>query len=467
MKYPHIFYHHNTRATIIATSLPDESLSAVHESLSKKLNEADSHKSVSINEAIVSAQAREAHHQSNISSPNNGLVNGNTTSSQFKQEQLEKEIEQRALEKAQERMELELKAMKEQLQRKEKERMQKESIERDRIEREHKKEFQLAYQKWKSDAAKELLQQEKEIEEKKDTNGVDEKVLEGEGLKQATNNHDHHPILGPQIAALPYKRVHLTSAATLASLPVYEKQRAYRHDRAAKMAKDKKKTLWMGIPGAVALYEDDDGRLSILDGQHRVGMMALLKEEQRKNSGKGNKTSQSSEELANLDLDNIVVEVFFPRQSSDDSVSSSSGQEQDDKAIIFTEINKAEPVKLIDLPGVTSKSTRDIIDHASTHFYDTYPAMFSPSARCRAPHLHLDSLRDALFASDVISREKIGSGGELVKWIVQKNSELGERYGTLDNAELNNGDKKISASALKKARKHDFYLGLESSWLYK
>ena len=439
----------------------------MHESLSKKLNEADSHKSVSINEAIVSAQAREAHHQSSTSSPNNGLVNANNTSSQLKQKQFEKEIEQRALEKAQERMELELKAMKEQLQRKEKERMQKISIERDRIEREHKKEFQLAYQKWKSDAAKDLLQQEEEKEET--INGLDEKAVEGEGLKEDTinNTDDHHPILGLQIANLPYKRVHLTSAATLASLPVYEKQRAYRHDRAAKMAKDKKKTLWMGIPGAVALYEDDDGRLSILDGQHRVGMMALLKEEQRKNSEKGNKTSQSSDELANLDLDNIVVEVFFPRQSSDDSVSSSSGQEQDDKAIIFTEINKAEPVKLIDLPGVTSKSTRDIIDHAATHFYDTYPGMFSPSARCRAPHLHLDSLRDALFASDVISRETIGSGGELVKWIVQKNSELGERYMLENNAEPNNADKKVSPAALKKARKHDFYLGLESSWLYK
>ena len=439
----------------------------MHESLSKKLSAADSHKSVSINEAIVSAQAREAHHQSSTSSPNNGLVNANNTSSQLKQKQFEKEIEQRALVKAQERMELELKAMKEQLQRKEKERMQKISIERDRIEREHKKEFQLAYQKWKSDAAKDLLQQEEEKEET--INGLDKVIVEGEGLKEDTinNTDDHHPILGLQIANLPYKRVHLTSAATLASLPVYEKQRAYRHDRAAKMAKDKKKTLWMGIPGAVALYEDDDGRLSILDGQHRVGMMALLKEEQRKNSGKGNKTSQLSDELANLDLDNIVVEVFFPRQSSDDSVSSSSGQEQDDKAIIFTEINKAEPVKLIDLPGVTSKSTRDIIDHAATHFYDTYPGMFSPSARCRAPHLHLDSLRDALFASDVISRETIGSGGELVKWIVLKNSELGERYMLENNAEPNNADKKVSPAALKKARKHDFYLGLESSWLYK
>ena len=83
--------------------------------------------------------------------------------------------------------------------------------------------------------------------------------------------------------------------------------------------------------------------------------------------------------------------------------------------------------------------------------------------------MNLDSLRDALFASEVINREKIGSGGELVKWIVKKNSELGERYAVLEKSELletTNG-KKLSESALKKARKHDFYLGLESTWLYK
>jgi len=29
------------------------------------------------------------------------------------------------------------------------------------------------------------------------------------------------------------------------------------------------------------------------------------------------------------------------------------------------------------------------------------------------------------------------------------------------------GGKRVSAAALKKARKHGFYLGLESTWLYK
>jgi hypothetical protein len=104
---------------------------------------------------------------------------------------------------------------------------------------------------------------------------VQTKSSGGQGGKDV----DDHPILGPQIATLPYKRVHLTPVSTLASIPVYERQRAYQHDRALMMAKDKRKTLWMGIPGIISLMEDDDGCLCILDGQHRVGMMALLAEE--------------------------------------------------------------------------------------------------------------------------------------------------------------------------------------------
>ena len=358
---------HKRVATIIATSLPNESLSVVHKSLSEKLNEVDSHKSVSINEAIVSAHARDAHHQT----LNGGIVNGNTSLSVEKQKQLEKEIEQRALEKAQERMQLELEAMKQQMKRKEEQRIQKEREEHER---------ELAFERWKENAAREQ-QRDQEVEDV------------AKQQEETSNDNAHHPILGPQIAHLPYKRIHLTSASTLASLPVYEKQRAYRHDRATNMAKDKKKTLWMGIPGVISLMEEDDGRLSILDGQHRVGMMALLEEEQRKGQEKGKGTS--NHELVKLDLENVLVEVFFPRQSSDsdsESVLASSSQKQtpeqhqqiDDKAVIFTEINKAEPVKLLDLPGVAPKRTRDMIDHAASHFYNTYPAMFSPSTRCRA-----------------------------------------------------------------------------------
>ena len=152
-------------------------------------------------------------------------------------------------------------------------------------------------------------------------------------------------------------------------------------------------------------------------------------------------------------------------------------------AAIFTEINKAKPVKLLDLPGVTIKRTRDIIDHAALHFADSYPHMFSTSTRCRPPHLNLDNLRDALFASKVIQRETISSGGELVKWMSIRNNELRELYGD-GMLEKNNGDgdggavaaaaaagddtkTSMNETAVMKARKHDFYLGLESTWMYK
>jgi hypothetical protein len=100
-----------------------------------------------------------------------------------------------------------------------------------------------------------------------------------------------HPILGPTICDLGHKRVYITSIERLSSLPVWEKQRFFRHERAKKMARDKAKTLHIGLPGVIGIYEvrnyqsmlvDDlishpvslqrnDGSLAIIDGQHRVG----------------------------------------------------------------------------------------------------------------------------------------------------------------------------------------------------
>ena len=64
-----------------------------------------------------------------------------------------------------------------------------------------------------------------------------------------------HPVLGPVVADLGYKRVHLVSAEALSSIPVWEKQRIYRHDRAKTMANDKMKTLHLGMPGVIAIHE--------------------------------------------------------------------------------------------------------------------------------------------------------------------------------------------------------------------
>ncbi|KAL7470526.1 hypothetical protein ACHAXS_010779 [Conticribra weissflogii] len=462
---------HKRVATVLVTSLPDTYRKVLHQSIAENLEKTYSPKSHSINEAIVSARAREASLQHKLEIKKH-VTNDDASSDQWmeKQQQLEKEIEKRALEKAQKRVQLELKAMEERWKWKEEERRKKEEVERHR---------EIAFQKWKENVE---IERQKESAKAKNESG-DGHLDQLEPIHppsrvdaaKSISHQNHHPVLGPQLACLTYKRIHLTSASTLASLPVYEKQRAYRHDRAQNMAKDKKKTLWMGIPGVISLMEEEDGRLSILDGQHRVGMMALLEEEQKKvksklNDGElGDDPDSSIRELANLDLNKILVEVF-PHRPKGESVMDSMDEkhpEQDDKAIIFTEINKAEPIKLLDLPGVANKRTRDIIDHAASHFYNTYSVMFSASQKCRAPHLNLDNLRDALFASDVIKREKIESGAKLVKWMEFKNEELRERFAKIDGeGELDSG-RRVNETALKKAKKFDFYLGLESTWLYK
>ena len=93
--------------------------------------------------------------------------------------------------------------------------------------------------------------------------------------------------------------------------------------------------------------------------------------------------------------------------------------------------------------------------------------------------MNLDNLRDSLFTSNVIQREKFGSGSELVKWMLLRNNELREVYGgngsVLEKHDGRGGnasaeeDRKISMNdtAVQKARKYDLYLGLESTWLYK
>ncbi|KAL3810272.1 hypothetical protein ACHAXA_008640 [Cyclostephanos tholiformis] len=483
-------------ASMIASALPRGGLPSAEKLLQSTSS------SPSIDEAIVMARAREAHLRSrtSTSSTDDDMGSDRKCASPYhtadETRRMEDEIERRALEKARERMELELRAMEEKYKSREEERMRGEAKERERREVEHMRE--VAFARWKEEAAREMRLQEIQEEEEGKWGGRRRRRQSrpGEDDSESTSSEDHggrdghrhrhhHPILGPQIARLPYKRVHLTPASTLASIPVYERQRAYRHDRATAMAKDKRKTLWMGIPGVISLMEDDDGRLSILDGQHRVGMMALLSEERRKARERGCDDGVG-DELDSLDLENVLVEVFVSRRSRDDchATALADGDDDDDMATIFTEINKAEPVKLIDLPGVAKKRTRDIIDHAASHFQDMYPAMFSTSSRCRAPHLNLDNLRDALFASEIIQREKIGSGIELVSWMSRKNDELRERYGSVAGVGVSSTEKNddgdsgtatmgndikisINESALKKARKFDFFLGLESTWLYK
>jgi hypothetical protein len=149
-----------------------------------------------------------------------------------------------------------------------------------------------------------------------------------------------------------------------------------------------------------------------------------------------------------IDLERVLVEVF-PQSDYETHA-------QD----LFAEINKAEPVKLVDMPGVASETDRKNITTSASRLQQKFPEMFKASQKCRAPHLNVDNLRDALFASDVIQRHKLKSPKALEEWMMQQNELLGKHYRNEEHAS------KVSNAALTKAVSYNFYLGLESSWLY-
>jgi len=154
-----------------------------------------------------------------------------------------------------------------------------------------------------------------------------------------------------------------------------------------------------------------------------------------------------------LNVNEILVEVF-PQTSS-----SSSNHAED----LFIEINKAEPVKLVDMPRVAKSKDKDMIDDAANQLLETYPEMFKPSQRCRPPHLNIDNLRDAIFTANILKNHSITSSTALYDWIIQRNQELEEVYTREVMASTVVG---ISISALDKAKEYKFYLGLDLSWLH-
>ncbi len=301
-------------------------------------------------------------------------------------------------------------------------------------ERLHKEAEQAAYARVEADIK--IQQQRAAAMEKWQADLAKEQVNGSSAVTTATTTNDAHPLLGQVLADFGFKRLHVVSADILKNIPVWKKQRIYRHDRAKAMAADKLKSAHFGLPGVIALHEDSDGKLFILDGQHRVGMMTILQE----------KKTQLS-----FDLDRVLVEVFPEHKDN---------QYETYAQDIFTEINKAEPIKLVDMPGVAKGADRKVITEGASRLKEAYPDMFKPSQACRPPHLNIDNLRDALFAADIINRHNLKSPKALEDWMMQQNDALRTQFQDEQHAA------KVNKKALKKARDFDFYLGIDSSWYY-
>lgn len=111
---------------------------------------------------------------------------------------------------------------------------------------------------------------------------------------------------------------------------------------------------------------------------------------------------------------------------------------------------------------MASASDRKIITDAVKKLHDKYQEMFSPSQRCRVPNVNVDNLRNSIFGANILTRHRLTTSAQLIDWLLVQNAALGEEY-------ANNEEKRqfVQANSWTKARTNDFYLGLESSWLYK
>jgi hypothetical protein len=282
---------------------------------------------------------------------------------------------------------------------------------------------------------RELEEKEEELREKIEKEMAVAAISDGAPVVDTSgyNKLSVHPILGEALQDLGYKRLHLVSADKLATIPVWKKQRIYRH-------------------GVICLHEEENGKLSILDGQHRVGMMKILQERQQEQQQQKNGIKDSVSVSDYIDLDKVLVEVYSqtPQIRSTDHA-------QD----IFAEINKAEPVKLVDMPGVATAKDRNLISQAVNRLEEKFPAMFSPSQRCRAPNVNVDNLRDNLFAANVIKRHNLKTATQLLDFMMLQNKNMSTKYESDENAR-----DALSPKVWSKAAANKFYLGLESSWLY-
>ena len=273
----------------------------------------------------------------------------------------------------------------------------------------------------------------------------------------AKETHLLHEHFGELVLDLGYKRVYRTSVMSLSRTPVWEKQRILRPNRSRSIADDKIAAKNnMHLPGVLTMFHCKDGRTGIIDGQHRAAALIILAQE-----GHWDPYAR-----------NIMVDVF--------------NVDGDDKEImnLFVEINRAEPVRLIDMPtqDPTSAKLKKAIDEVVELLNEQYPSMFG-GPRCRTPKLNVDKFRDELFQSQFMPRNNLRTGKQLHRALVKINNSLhrnkADQWMALIGKSTNfnlQGDEDteslVSNSlpssfvlAYKKARKHKFYLGLTPNWM--
>lgn len=251
-----------------------------------------------------------------------------------------------------------------------------------------------------------------------------------------------HSIYGSLLGDLGHKKVYKANPRRLwTGTVLWEKQRAFRDDRAAMIAKAKLASSVGGWPGSISIVERGQSPAAVVDGQHRLGAAWLL----------------GAQEGVPPALQEMVVDVY---------------PAMDDAKIfaLFAEINKCEPVSLVDMPadvveGGASEADREAIDAVAVDLQRKYPDMFKPSRSCRPPHVNVDVLRAEIHKSGVLAKLQ----EPLATWIAQRNRDLAnvshDRWRRDKDLRCLGASKDAIDKALSKAVKHDFYLGLTWEWL--
>ncbi|KAL1515212.1 hypothetical protein AB1Y20_004273 [Prymnesium parvum] len=251
-----------------------------------------------------------------------------------------------------------------------------------------------------------------------------------------------HPVYGELLADYGHKRLYRGHPLTLwTGTVVWESQRAFRRERAKVIAAAKWRSSVRGWPGSITVVSLGEAEPGVLiDGQHRLGAAFALEQQ-----------GHLKEELQS-----IFVEVYPPMP---------------DKEVkeLFTEINKAEPVTLIDLPDVGAEpKDNEIITNVAQLLSTRYPNMFKPSHNCRPPHVNVDVLRNKIFQANIIRDKGIKSSEELLAWLEARNASQRAVAEALAAGKVEDvaPNMAVRESALTKARKEDFYLGLGWDWLH-
>ncbi|KAA8493235.1 hypothetical protein FVE85_8680 [Porphyridium purpureum] len=263
-------------------------------------------------------------------------------------------------------------------------------------------------------------------------------------LAESVQSYDYdetHKHFGRLVADLGYKKVYLASIERLRGLDVWRRNRAYRPMRASAIAQDKINSGWRKsvLPGVISCYEcASNGETGILDGQHRRGALMYMAERSEWPESKS-----------------VLVEVF--QLKNEDQIKE-----------LFIEINKAEPVLDVDLPGlsVADEEAKEAINYAVGQLEAQFEMMFKQTIRCRPPHVHADKLRDELFQSDFMGRYNAFTGKEVLESLLRVNSEMAEcNYSSWVNKW--NGKDYMLKKALKKASDTGFYLGVDRQWMHR